>query len=311
MARARSEIAAEADALTQYLDAIGREPLLTKEDEVELAMAIEHCHDADDELRSGKRLTVKRRRELERIVEKGERARERFIRANLRLVVSIAKRFAGQGMPLLDMIQEGNLGLITAVERFDWRRGFKFSTYATWWIRQAIQRGIANKAHTVRLPIHVDDQVRRVMSKRLELTQKLGHDPTDRELARAAKVPIERVQELTRLGRNRRTVSLHQPVGEMEDAELGTLIEDVTAESPYDAVEESMLRDDLEEAMVTVLDERERDVLALRFGLDDGEPMTLRDTATELGLSHERIRQVERRALEKLREERALSAASA
>jgi RNA polymerase sigma factor (sigma-70 family) len=308
MTRAQSEIAAEADALTQYLDAIGREPLLTKEEEVLLAMAIERCHDAEDALKRDGRLSARRRRELERAIEEGTRARERFIRANLRLVVSIAKRFGGQGLPLLDMIQEGNLGLITAVERFDWRRGFKFSTYATWWIRQAIQRGIANKAHTVRLPIHVDDQVRRVMAKRLELTQKLGRDPSDKDLARAAKVPVERVQELTRLGRNRRPTSLHQPIGEMGDEELGSLIEDVAAESPYDAVEETMLREELEEALVTVLDERERAVLALRFGLDDGEPMTLRDTATELGLSHERIRQVERSALQKLREERQLIA---
>ena len=308
MVSARSEIAAEADTLTQYLDAIGREPLLTKEDEVSLAMAIERCHDADDELRKGRKLSARRRRELERMIDEGTRARERFIRANLRLVVSIAKRFAGQGMPLLDLIQEGNLGLITAVERFDWRRGFKFSTYATWWIRQAIQRGIANKAHTVRLPIHVNDQVRRVMAKRVELTQKLGHDPSDREVARAAKVPLERVPELLRLARNRRTASLHQPIGEMGDEELGNLIEDVAAETPYEAVEESLLRDELEEALVTVLDERERAVLAMRFGLDDGEPMTLRDTATELGLSHERVRQVERAALEKLREDRALSA---
>ena len=308
MVRARSEIAAEADALTQYLDAIGREPLLSKEDEVELALAIEHCHDADDELKRNGKLSLKRRRELKETIRRGERARERFIRANLRLVVSIAKRFAGQGLPLLDLIQEGNLGLITAVERFDWRRGFKFSTYATWWIRQAIQRGIANKAHTVRLPIHVDDQVRRVMSKRLELTQKLGRDPKDREIARAAKVPVDKVEELMRLGRNRRTASIHQPIGEAGDEELGSLIEDVSAESPYDAVEESMLREELEEALLTVLDERERAVLAMRFGLDDGEPMTLRDTATELGLSHERVRQVERAALAKLREERRLSA---
>jgi RNA polymerase sigma factor (sigma-70 family) len=308
MVRARSEIAAEAEALTQYLDAIGREPLLSKEDEVELAIAIEHCHDADDELKRNGKLSLKRRRELKETIRRGERARERFIRANLRLVVSIAKRFAGQGLPLLDLIQEGNLGLITAVQRFDWRRGFKFSTYATWWIRQAIQRGIANKAHTVRLPIHVDDQVRRVMSKRLELTQKLGRDPKDREIARAAKVPVDKVQELMRLGRNRRTASIHQPIGEMGEEELGSLIEDVSAESPYDAVEESMLREELEEALLTVLDERERAVLAMRFGLDDGEPMTLRDTATELGLSHERVRQVERAALAKLREERRLSA---
>jgi RNA polymerase sigma factor (sigma-70 family) len=308
MARASSEIAAESDALTQYLDAIGREPLLSREDEIMLAMAIERCHDAEDALKRDGRLSAARRRELAGAIEEGTRARERFIRANLRLVVSIAKRFSGQGMPLLDMIQEGNLGLITAVERFDWRRGFKFSTYATWWIRQAIQRGIANKAYTVRLPIHVNDQVRRVMAKRLELTQKLGHDPTDVEIARGARVPVDRVPQLLRLGRNRRTASLQQPIGEMGDEELGSLIEDVAAESPYDAVEETMLREELDEALVTVLDERERAVLALRFGLDDGEPMTLRETATQLGLSHERIRQVERKALAKLREERALSA---
>ncbi|MFN2614437.1 MAG: RNA polymerase sigma factor RpoD/SigA [Actinomycetota bacterium] len=297
----------QVEALRTYLEAIGREPLLTKQEEIELAIAIEHCHEADEQLRTNKKLKADRRRELQLQIRRGEHARERFIAANLRLVVSIAKRYQGQGLPLLDLIQEGNLGLIRAVEKFEWRKGFKFSTYATWWIRQAIQRGIGNRARTVRLPVHVEEELRRARRAHTALSQKLGRAPSEEEVAQAAKMDKERVAELLTL-RNIDPISLHTPVGTEGDTELQDLLEDVSDDAPYELVEEQLVREDLEAVFEELLDERERTVLTLRFGLHDGTPHSLQEIGNKIGLTRERVRQIERIALRKLREEPRISA---
>jgi RNA polymerase sigma factor (sigma-70 family) len=295
------------EALQAYLDSIGRVPLLTKDEEVELALAIEHCHEAEDKLHRNGKLRPRARRELHATIRRGERARQRFISANLRLVVNIAKRYQGQGLPLLDLIQEGNMGLMRAVEKFDWRKGFKFSTYATWWIRQSIQRGIGNTARSIRLPVHVEGDFRRVHRARAQLAQKLGRDPSHAEIGHAVKLPKERVVELMALRDVAQPISLHLTIGE-DETELGDLLEDVSGETPYDAVEEALTRDDIEAAIETSLDDREAEVIALRFGLSDGSPRSLQEIGTILSLSRERVRQIEARALQKLREEGRLTA---
>ncbi len=310
MARVIAEPAApEVDALREYLEAVGKEPLLTAEQEVELAMAIERCHEAWARLEDRTQtLSGKERRSLTSALRIGRRARERFIAANLRLVVSIAKRYQNQGLPLLDLIQEGNIGLMRAVEKFDWRKGFKFSTYATWWIRQAIQRGLGNTARTIRFPVHVEERVRKLRRKQAEFTQQRGRAPTDDELSEMMALPTEEIALMQRVVRELRTVSLHQPVGESGDTELQDLIEDVSLDAPFDEVSESMLRDDLTEAIQGQLDERESRVLALRFGLQDGQPRSLQQVGDAMSLSRERVRQIERIALQKLREQAKLSA---
>jgi RNA polymerase sigma factor (sigma-70 family) len=281
-----------------YLDGIGQYPLLTKDDEVALSQAIEAGREAGAELQSGVPLSAARRRELLRLRRDGERAVDAFVNANLRLVVSIAKRYQSAEMPLLDLVQEGNLGLMHAVEKFDWRKGFKFSTYATWWIRQAIGRGIDNTSRTIRLPVHAGDQIRRLLRIRGQIEGELGRTPTSAELAVAMQLSEEEVNYLLQYGAE--PVSLESPIGVDGDTELADIVADLSAPTPFDVVADSMLGDELEK-LLSPLDERERQILRLRYGLDRGDPRTLEEVGSELNLTRERIRQIERTALAKLR----------
>jgi RNA polymerase primary sigma factor len=287
------------DDLRLYLEAAGAEPLLTKEEEVELAITIEHGKEAEQRLASGRIRSEKTKRKLRDDIRRAERARRRFILANLRLVVSIAKKYQGQGLPLLDLIQEGNIGLMRGVELFDWRRGFKFSTYATWWIRQAITRAIADRGRQIRIPVHVHERIRKVRQVRERLMQQTGREPTPEEIAKAAGVPVESLDQLEQASR-REPRSLQEPVG--EDTELGDLVAQVEAESPVDAVEDALLREEIGEAVETALDPLEREVIVLRYGLGTGHPLSLREVAEMVGVSAETVRKVERIALRKLRE---------
>src|SRR5437870_728180 len=252
----------EADDVRLYLEAAAREPLLTKEEEVELAMAIEHGEAAEQRLAAGRLRSDKSIRRAKEQVRKGRAARQRFIRANLRLVVSIARKYQGQGLPFLDLVQEGNIGLMRAVELFDWRRGFKFSTYATWWIRQAITRAIADRGRQIRLPVHVHDQIRKMRRTYVQYSQKHGRDPTPEELAKSLALPVEEIERLLEAER-REPVSLQAPVG--EDTELGDLLEQAEELSPLDAVEDAMLRQEIGQAAMYVMDSRTRRVIALRI----------------------------------------------
>jgi RNA polymerase primary sigma factor len=296
----------EADDVRLYLEAAAREPLLTKEEEVELAMAIEHGEEAEAKLESGRLKAETSIRKAKELVRKGREARQRFIRANLRLVVSIARKYQGQGLPFLDLVQEGNIGLMRAVELFDWRRGFKFSTYATWWIRQAITRAIADRGRQIRLPVHVHDQIRKLRRTFVQYSQKHGRDPSPQELGKALQLPVEEIERLLEAER-REPVSLQAPVG--EDTELGDLLEQAEEQSPLDAVEDAMLRDEIGQAVMNVLDARERRVIALRYGLGNGHAMSLRDVGKVMGLSGERVRLIEREALRKLRHSEIINAA--
>ena len=296
----------EADDVRLYLEAAAREPLLTKEEEVELAMAIEKGEEAEERLRAGRLRAETSIRKAKEVARKGKAARQRFIRANLRLVVSIARKYQGQGLPFLDLVQEGNIGLMRAVELFDWRRGFKFSTYATWWIRQAITRAIADRGRQIRLPVHVHDQIRKLRRTFVQFSQRTGRDPTPEELADALAVPLEEIERLLEAER-REPVSLQAPVG--EDTELGDLLEQADEQSPLDAVEDAMLRAEIGQAVENVLDSRERRVIALRYGLGNGHAMSLRDVGKVMGLSGERVRLIEREALRKLRNSEIINAA--
>ncbi len=281
-----------------YLDGIGRHPLLTQEQEVELAQAVEAGRKAEARLTAGTDdMDPAEVARLRRQKRAGERAFEQFVNSNLRLVVSIAKRYQGD-LPMLDLIQEGNIGLMHAVEKFDWRRGYKFSTYATWWIRQAIGRGIDTTARTVRLPIHTGDQVRRVLRSRSALEGHLGRTPTNAELAEHAGLSEAEVESLLKLVME--PVSLASPIGSDGDTELADIMADEGAPSPFDMVAEGMLGDELAKLM-SRLGERERRILSLRYGLDRGEPRTLDEVGYEMHLTRERIRQIERSALAKLR----------
>ena len=297
MARVRVE-AADQDLVRVYLDGIGRYPLLTRDDETRLAQAVEAGQQAAAELAAAACLSQAETLRLKRVRLNGKRASEDFVNSNLRLVVSIAKHYQASEMPLLDLIQEGNLGLMHAVEKFDWRKGFKFSTYATWWIRQAIGRGIDNTARTVRLPVHAGDQARRILRARGTLEGQLGRSPSTAEIAEFIQMPESDVATL--LSHVIEPVSLATPVGADGETELADVVADHDSPSPFDVVAAGMLGGEVDK-LLSILDEREGHILRLRFGLDRGEPRTLEEVGDELNLTRERIRQIERSALAKLR----------
>jgi len=285
------------DTVGMYLREMGRVPLLTADEEMALAQQMERAKSAQSRL-NDPHLPPEERRRLEEEVQRGEDARHRLIQANTRLVISIAKRYLGQGTPFLDLIQEGNLGLMRAVEKFDYRRGFRFSTYATWWIRQAISRAVAEQGRVIRLPIHMGDKIRRVYRVARDLEQSAERTPTPEEIADEMGIDPRRVEWL--MGLARRPVSLEKPVGEEEDSELGDLLEDEDAEAPADAAYRSLLKEQLEQVLGT-LSEREALVLRLRYGLLDGRSYTLEEVGQQLNVTRERIRQIEAKALRKLR----------
>jgi RNA polymerase sigma factor (sigma-70 family) len=293
------EVAASADLVRVYLNEIGKVALLTALDEVELAKRIEAGLYAAFLLSSSNSFTAARKRDLRAIVIDGERAKDHLLRANLRLVVSLAKRYTGHGMPFLDLIQEGNLGLIRAVEKFDYTKGFKFSTYATWWIRQAISRAMADQSRTIRLPVHLVEQVNKLQRIRRELNQQLGREANHAELAHELDITEERVRELIDLSRD--LVSLDQTVGTDDDASLGDFIADErTTFAAETVVEDSLMRAHLQTVLNT-LDAREAAVVRMRYGLDGGQPKTLDEIGRTFKLSRERIRQIERETMAKLR----------
>lgn len=289
------------DLVASYLADISKHQLLTKEDEIELAQAIEDGKEAREELESGAKISPRRRSELDDIIARGEAAQTRFINANLRLVVSVAKKYgAASGMELLDLIQEGNFGLMHALEKFDWRRGFKFSTYATWWIRQAVTRGMANNSRTIRLPVHVGDLVYRVAKARSEIEGRTARKATPDEVAEATGLSLDQVMDVMSLPTS--LTSLNQSTGEDGDAELGDFIEDESTETPFDAAARAMVRNDVRERLLGRLTDRESKILSLRYGLEgDGIPRTLEEVGADFNLTRERIRQIETRALSKLR----------
>jgi len=289
----------EEDLVRLYLTDIGQFTLLTKDDEVRLAQAIETGSGARQELEAkGREMTPARKRELKRQIRAGDEATDAFVESNLRLVVSIAKKYQASGLPLLDLIQEGNLGLMHAVEKFDWRKGFKFSTYATWWIRQAITRGIANTGRTIRLPVHAGDTLARLQKARSRLELKFGRPPTQAELSIEVEMPEEKVTEALRFALE--PLSLSEPLREDGDAELGDVVQDRSAESPFETAATALLPEEITR-LLSPLDEREREILRLRFGLDRGEPRTLEEVGEHFNLTRERIRQIEARAMSKLR----------
>ncbi len=290
---------ASADLVRVYLREIGRVALLTAADEVELAKRVEAGVFAAERIEHQEGgLGADLRRDLLAVVADGQRAKQRLIEANLRLVVSIAKRYAGRGLPFLDLIQEGNLGLIRAVEKFDYTRGFKFSTYASWWIRQAVSRAVADQARTIRIPVHMVETVNRILRAQRMLVQTLGRDPSAAEIAIQVDMPAARVEEIKRLAME--PVSLHSPVGEEEGSELGDLIEDSESVPPADLVSAGLLASHVE-AVLTHLGDREREVVRMRYGLTDGEPRTLEEVGRAFGVTRERVRQIEAKSLAKLR----------
>ncbi len=290
---------ATADPVKDYLKQIGRVNLLNAEQEVDLSERIEaglyaqHLLDTESD-----KMDFKRRRELKWAANDGKRAKDHLLEANLRLVVSLAKRYTGRGMLFLDLIQEGNLGLIRAVEKFDWKKGFKFSTYATWWIRQAITRAIADQARTIRIPVHMVETINKLVRVQRQLLQDLGRDPTPEEIGAEMDMSADRVREIQKISQE--PVSLETPIGEEEDSQLGDFIEDSQAIVPPDAASFSMLQEQLTQVLDSLAD-RERKVIELRFGLVDGHPRTLEEVGREFGVTRERIRQIESKTLAKLR----------
>jgi RNA polymerase primary sigma factor len=285
------------DLVRIYLREIGRVPLLTAEDEVELAKSIEAGLFAEEKLARAAILSRPQRLDLELLARHGVRAKQRLIEANLRLVVSIAKRYVGRGMLFLDLIQEGNLGLIRAVEKFDYTKGYKFSTYATWWIRQAITRAIADQARTIRIPVHMVETINKLVRVQRQLHQDLGREPLPEEIGAEMGLGSERVVEIQRIAQE--PVSLQSPIGE-EDSDLGDFIEDADAVVPIEAAAFILLQDQLEDILATLSD-REQRIIQLRFGLTDGHPRTLEEVGREFGVTRERIRQIESKTLAKLR----------
>jgi len=286
------------DTVRLYLKEIGRVSLLSGAEEVELARRIERGVEAAAQLAEGPPSDPAQRRQLERWRADGEVAKSQLIQANLRLVVSIAKRYVGRGMLFLDLIQEGNLGLMRAVEKFDYTKGFKFSTYATWWIRQAITRAIADQARTIRIPVHMVESINRVMRVQRQMTQELEREPTVEELAEKVGLPPEKVREIQRISQD--PLSLDSPVGEEDDSNLGDFIEDQQADAPAEVAARRMLAEAVEEALGQ-LNDREKEVVRLRFGLVDGQARTLEEVGREFGVTRERIRQIESKTLAKLR----------
>ncbi|MGH9303808.1 MAG: sigma-70 family RNA polymerase sigma factor [Acidimicrobiales bacterium] len=298
MTNARTERDDE-DLVRLYLRDIGQYPLLTKADEARLAQAIEARAQARSDLaESGATLPASQRLALRRDIQHGDNAEQTFVQSNLRLVVHIAKKYQSSGLPLLDLIQEGNVGLIHAVEKFDWRKGFKFSTYATWWIRQAISRGIANTVRTIRLPVHAADLVTALQAAQGQLRARLGRSATTVELGNELGLAEEKVKEILRI--RAQPLSLSEPLRDDGDAELGDIVEDRFAESPYEAAALTLLPSEIAR-LLAQLDDREREVLRLRFGLDRGEPRTLEEVGRQFNLTRERVRQIEARAMSKLR----------
>jgi len=289
---------ATADPVKDYLKQIGKVPLLNAEQEVELAKRIEAGLFAEEKLNSGDKIPAQLRRELEWIAEDGRRAKNHLLEANLRLVVSLAKRYTGRGMLFLDLIQEGNLGLIRAVEKFDYTKGYKFSTYATWWIRQAITRAMADQARTIRIPVHMVEVINKLARVQRQMLQDLGREPTPEELAKELDMTPEKVVEVQKYGRE--PISLHTPLGEDGDSEFGDLIEDSEAVVPADAVSFTLLQEQLHQVLDT-LSEREAGVVSMRFGLTDGQPKTLDEIGKVYGVTRERIRQIESKTMSKLR----------
>ena len=290
------------DPVRMYLKEIGKVPLLTADQEVELATAMTAGREAKDRLdeaeANGETLPAEELAQLKKQVKAGERAKQQLAEANLRLVVSIAKRYVGRGMLFLDLIQEGNLGLIKAVEKFDYTKGYKFSTYATWWIRQAITRAIADQARTIRIPVHMVETINKVIRVSRQLLQELGHDPSPEEISEEMNMPVDKVREILKIAQE--PVSLETPIGEEEDSHLGDFIPDEAASEPSEAASFTLLKEQLVDVLST-LTPREEKVLKLRFGIEDGRTRTLEEVGKEFNVTRERIRQIEAKALRKLR----------
>ena len=290
------------DPVRMYLKEIGKVSLLSADEEISLATAmsagVEAQQKLDEAEKNGTELSAEELKALKTAVKKGERSKQRLAEANLRLVVSIAKRYVGRGMLFLDLIQEGNLGLIKAVEKFDYTKGYKFSTYATWWIRQAITRAIADQARTIRIPVHMVETINKVIRVSRQLLQELGHDPSPEEIAAEMDMPVDKVREILKIAQE--PVSLETPIGEEEDSHLGDFIPDEGASEPSEAASFTLLQEQLVDVLST-LTPREEKVLKLRFGIEDGRPRTLEEVGKEFNVTRERIRQIEAKALRKLR----------